>query len=331
MICSFHNDPLFDFYLEKYKAHWAQIIDTNPRFKNLKIESGTIIFRRFLSDDFNNKYHGEQAYIMRMAVNIQTIIESYTDLSLSQVIQFAKEDLKSMCNNEYEIAQTLTDEALIDGIAHFDVLVTLLKPEIHNEFNVYYIQESGIEYCAPLPILSEDELKVVEKLGNKFLKKEKTPNIQTKKEESKKNEESYPLDRTFRKTPKIWDQDYLEELKKLQKLLIEKKLIVNISFLEVESHLVKGKVSGDRINWLGDIDELVYLMDGLCEYLEDKCHVNNSIKPFFAHHFLLKNQKIIKEQTIYDARKRYINLKENYPLENKLKKIDTIIQSVKST
>jgi hypothetical protein len=178
-------------------------------------------------------------------------------------------------------------------------LVSLLKPEIINEFDIITIQESGIENCKPLPKLSVADLKKWN-VQSKRLNRKSEP-------ATKPREESYPLNRTFFKTPRIWQIAYLHKLRLPHQLLTDRKFIERIDFLIVEDHLIKGKAKGDRINWLGSVVELVFLMDSFHEYLEEHCLVGNSIKPYFAHHFHIKSRAKKENQAIYDARKKYLS------------------------
>jgi len=322
MIWSFNNDPLFDSYSIYYQSEFSQILNSNPRFKNLNITEGVYLFRSELGGRFENDYRfGDKIYIWQLANCINKVIRSHQEIPLSQVIKYALDDLKRVYPSFYDFAQNIPLENLISEIALFDVLVSLLKPEIINEFDIITIQESGIENCKPLPKLSVADLKKW-KVQIKRLNKKSEP-------ATKPREESYPLNRTFRKTPRIWQIAYLYKLRLLHQLLTDQKFIERIDFLIVEDHLIKGKAKGDRINWLGSAVELVFLMDSFHEYLEEHCLVSNSIKPYFAHHFHVNGRAKKENQAIYDARKKYLSPDIKSNLKKRLGVLLVIIQEVK--
>lgn len=126
-----------------------------------------------------------------------------------------------------------------------------------------------------------------------------------------------------------WKPEYLDDLKKLYYELIKKDYIESIDFLKFEMHFTKGKKIIKAINWKADITELVYLMDHLLDFIEEKCYSKNGIRSDFRNHFSLEGNPINKRQAIYDARRRYNSPDLTDDMKKKLKNITQILSRLR--
>lgn len=210
------------------------------------------------------------------------------------------DEIKNWCSQPKDI--------IIDQVCEYNAYRKVLK-ELYNLNNPHFnveIQESPDE-------INETEL-----------------GIPNKKSRTRQNVSDLKL---------LWHEEDIECLKQLYNLLIKKDnpLIENVDYLTFERNFF-GKKVNNKIFWNGSLGSLVYLLDGLYDFMEEELYSVNSkgdcsIKPFISNHFLYKckeEYREIKTNSMYSARSRFLSDQENDSEDIKIsKKIDAIIQSLK--
>ena len=138
------------------------------------------------------------------------------------------------------------------------------------------------------------------------------------------------LKKNKRLTSFQWREEEWQVLAELHELLKNNNYIPSIPFKEFETHF-KGKAFGSKIIWKNSIEELLYLLDNLTEYMEDKAiNKKGTVKPWFAFHFLVNDKRISTTYEIYEARRAYKKTDQTETLKDSIKILDSIIQELAS-
>jgi hypothetical protein len=136
------------------------------------------------------------------------------------------------------------------------------------------------------------------------------------------------LKKNKRLTSFYWKAEDWKVLMALHKHLRDANYISSISFKEFELHF-KGQAYGSKISWNRSKEELLYLLDNLTDYFEDKAiNKKGTVNPWFAFHFLINDRRISSTSEIYEARRAYKNTNQSESLKASIKFLDAIIQQL---
>jgi hypothetical protein len=307
---------LDDIYLDAYNEIVTRLNDlwhtnfescsSNPESKFLWIK-----FISGISPEFRLKYNsaGDAFALVRFEKVFTNFLDTFDLLSFDEILEKAKEEFLDDWNGH-------TNYPLIEAfIGQPDnVLVCELgQYKAWRDFGFESIREESVLFPYDDYEFEDDSELETDATNEKIENHEEEKAITTIKSSKTIKETAFDeiLKKNKRLTKFLWKTEDWKVLMELHKQLKNNNYISSISFKEFETHF-KGQAFGSKIIWNKSKEELLYLLDNLTEYMEDKTiNKKGTVNPWFAFHFLVSGKRISTTSEIYEARRAYKNTNKN--------------------
>lgn len=325
------EQQLEDIYINAYNEIVTRLNDlwhnkfenrsSNPESKHLWNK-----FISAISPEFQIKYNsaGDAYALVRFEKVFTSILKTFDLLSFDEILEEAKEDFLAdwKGHGNFPLIEAFInqpDNVLVTELGQYKAwrdfgFESLCEKSVHLPFNDFEFEE---DFEFDVDITPEES---VFQENNKNTKNDKPQKIikETAFEEI--------LKKNKRLTKFLWKTEDWKVLMELHKQLKNNNYISSISLKEFETHF-KGQAFGSKIIWNKSKEELLYLLDNLTEYMEDKAiNKKGTVNPWFAFHFLVNGKRISTTSEIYEARRAYKNTNQSDPLKDSIRFLNTIIQ-----